>query len=178
MHVCVDGALRLPYTEVVTSEGQVDATTFLERALAWFTLRVTVQRVMTDNGSAYPQIVRQDTPGSQSPPCANPTLHLGDQRQGRALIQTRLRVVGIPSRNAAVPWPVVDIMRSSRGRGIDAPLPHIAKQGGGQGAHRGLTLLRELAKGEIPLARSLFGTRHTGPELEIERAPGAHSPHS
>jgi transposase len=36
------------------SLGQEDATAFLERALAWYArLGVTVERVMTDNGSAY-----------------------------------------------------------------------------------------------------------------------------
>jgi len=54
LHVCVDDASRLAYTEVLPSEGQVDTTAFLERALAWLARHgVTVQRVMTDNGSAY-----------------------------------------------------------------------------------------------------------------------------
>ena len=54
LHVCVDDASRLAYTEVLPSEGQHDTTAFLERALAWLALHgVAVQRVMTDNGSAY-----------------------------------------------------------------------------------------------------------------------------
>jgi len=54
LHVCVDDASRLAYTEILPSEGQHDATAFLERALAWLGRNgVTVQRVMTDNGSAY-----------------------------------------------------------------------------------------------------------------------------
>ena len=54
LHVCVDDASRLAYTEVLPSEGQTDTTAFLERALAWLARHgVTVQRVMTDNGSAY-----------------------------------------------------------------------------------------------------------------------------
>ena len=54
LHVCVDDASRLAYTEVLPSEGQHDTTAFLERALAWLAGHgVTVQRVMTDNGSAY-----------------------------------------------------------------------------------------------------------------------------
>ena len=54
LHVCVDDASRLAYTEVLPSEGQHDTTAFLERALAWLTRHgVIVQRVMTDNGSAY-----------------------------------------------------------------------------------------------------------------------------
>jgi transposase InsO family protein len=54
LHVCVDDASRLAYTEVLPSEGQHDTTAFLQRALAWLVRHgVAVQRVMTDNGSAY-----------------------------------------------------------------------------------------------------------------------------
>ena len=54
LHVCVDDASRLAYTEILPSEGQHDTTAFLERALAWLGRQgVSVQRVMTDNGSAY-----------------------------------------------------------------------------------------------------------------------------
>ena len=54
LHVCVDDASRLAYTEVLPSEGQADTTAFLQRALAWLARHgVSVQRVMTDNGSAY-----------------------------------------------------------------------------------------------------------------------------
>ena len=54
LHVCVDDASRLAYTEILPSEGQADTTAFLKRAIAWLARHgVTVQRVMTDNGSAY-----------------------------------------------------------------------------------------------------------------------------
>lgn len=54
LHVAVDDASRLAYTEILGTEGQLDTTAFLERALGWFgRLGVTVERVMTDNGSAY-----------------------------------------------------------------------------------------------------------------------------
>jgi len=54
LHVCVDDASRLAYTEILPSEGQHDTTAFLQRALAWLGRHgVSVQRVMTDNGSAY-----------------------------------------------------------------------------------------------------------------------------
>lgn len=54
LHVAVDDASRLAYTEILGTEGQLDTTAFLERALGWFQrLGVTVERVMTDNGSAY-----------------------------------------------------------------------------------------------------------------------------
>lgn len=54
LHVAIDDASRLAYVEVLPSLGQEDATAFLERALAWFgQFGVKVERVMTDNGSAY-----------------------------------------------------------------------------------------------------------------------------
>jgi len=54
LHVCVDDASRLAYTEILPSEGQADTAAFLERALAWLARHgVAVERVMTDNGSAY-----------------------------------------------------------------------------------------------------------------------------
>lgn len=54
LHVAIDDASRLAYTEVLGSEGQHDTTAFLERSMAWFgRLGIGVERVMTDNGSAY-----------------------------------------------------------------------------------------------------------------------------
>jgi transposase InsO family protein len=54
LHVCVDDASRLAYTELLPDERKESAAAFLTRALAWLAgLGVTVERVMTDNGSAY-----------------------------------------------------------------------------------------------------------------------------
>ena len=54
LHVAIDDASRLAYTEILPGLGKEDATAFLQRALAWFErLGVKVERVMTDNGSAY-----------------------------------------------------------------------------------------------------------------------------
>jgi len=54
LHVAIDDASRLAYTEILPSLGREDATAFLQRALAWYErLGVKVERVMTDNGSAY-----------------------------------------------------------------------------------------------------------------------------
>ena len=54
LHVCIDDASRLAYTEILPSERKEDTTAFLERALAWLARHgVSVERVMTDNGSAY-----------------------------------------------------------------------------------------------------------------------------
>ena len=54
LHLAVDDHSRLAYTEVLPDEGQDSATGFLLRALDWFAgLGVTIEGVMTDNGSAY-----------------------------------------------------------------------------------------------------------------------------
>jgi len=57
-HVCVDDATRLAYVEVLPDERGETAAAFLRRAVAWFAERgVEVERVMTDNGSAYRSVV-------------------------------------------------------------------------------------------------------------------------
>ena len=54
VHVCIDDASRLAYSEVLPDERKDSAVPFLDRARAWFAGHgVTVERVMTDNGSAY-----------------------------------------------------------------------------------------------------------------------------
>ena len=54
VHVYIDDASRLAYSEVLRDERKESAVPFLERALAWFAgYGVTVERVMTDNSSAY-----------------------------------------------------------------------------------------------------------------------------
>jgi len=54
VHVAVDDATRLAYVEVLANEQVPAVVGFLGRAVASFTARgVTVERVMTDNGSAY-----------------------------------------------------------------------------------------------------------------------------
>ena len=54
VHVMVDDHSRLAYAEVLDALTADAAVAFLKRALAWFAARgVRVERVMTDNGSAY-----------------------------------------------------------------------------------------------------------------------------
>jgi transposase InsO family protein/transposase len=54
LHVAVDDYSRLAYAEVLDDQTAVSAIAFLRRALAFFASHaITVQRVMTDNGSAY-----------------------------------------------------------------------------------------------------------------------------
>lgn len=54
LHLAVDDHSRLAYTEVLPDERKATTTGFLERALIWFGEHgVAVQRLMTDNGTAY-----------------------------------------------------------------------------------------------------------------------------
>jgi len=57
VHVCVDDATRLAYVEVLGDEKATTAIGFLRRALAFYGAHgIEVQRLMTDNGSAYRSI--------------------------------------------------------------------------------------------------------------------------
>lgn len=54
LHVAVDDATRLAYTEVLPDERQERCEAFLLRASAWFEAQgIRPERVMTDNGSGY-----------------------------------------------------------------------------------------------------------------------------
>jgi transposase InsO family protein len=54
VHVCVDDATRLAYVEVLPDEKGATAAGFLRRAVEWLaTMGVTVERVISDNGSCY-----------------------------------------------------------------------------------------------------------------------------
>jgi transposase InsO family protein len=54
VHVCIDDATRLAYVEVLPDEKATTAIGFLRRAVAFYRSHgITVERLMTDNGSAY-----------------------------------------------------------------------------------------------------------------------------
>ena len=54
MHVAIDDHSRLVYVEALPDEKGVTTAVFLERALAFFSAkRVTVKRILTDNGGNY-----------------------------------------------------------------------------------------------------------------------------
>jgi transposase InsO family protein len=54
VHVCIDDATRIAYVEVLSDEKAATAVAFLGRALEFYRRHgIRVERVMTDNGSAY-----------------------------------------------------------------------------------------------------------------------------
>jgi transposase InsO family protein len=54
VHVCIDDHSRVAFTQIRPTERKACAIAFLEAAIAYYRrLGVTVQRIMTDNGSCY-----------------------------------------------------------------------------------------------------------------------------
>ena len=54
VHVCIDDASRLSFTQIHPDERAVSAVAHLKAAVAWYaSMGVKVARVMTDNGSCY-----------------------------------------------------------------------------------------------------------------------------
>jgi transposase InsO family protein len=54
VHVCIDDASRVAFSQILPDEKKESAGAFLTAALAYYaSLGVTVSRVMTDNGSCY-----------------------------------------------------------------------------------------------------------------------------
>ncbi len=54
VHVAIDDATRLAYVEVLTDEKATTAVAFLRRAITFYARHgITVERVLTDNGSPY-----------------------------------------------------------------------------------------------------------------------------
>jgi transposase InsO family protein len=54
VHVCIDDASRIAFSQILPDEKKESAVAFLEAAIAYYAgLGVTVTRVMTDNGSCY-----------------------------------------------------------------------------------------------------------------------------
>ena len=54
VHVCIDDASRLAFSQILPDEKKQSAVAFLKATVAYYqSLGVTVARVMTDNGSCY-----------------------------------------------------------------------------------------------------------------------------
>lgn len=54
VHVCIDDHSRVAFSQIMPDEKKESATAFLKAAVAYYkSLGITIQRVMTDNGSCY-----------------------------------------------------------------------------------------------------------------------------
>ena len=57
VHVCIDDASRIAFSQVMKNEKKGCAVAFLKAAVAYYaSLGVTIERVMTDNGSCYKSV--------------------------------------------------------------------------------------------------------------------------
>src|SRR5258708_6814465 len=62
VHVCIDDASRLAFSQIMPNEKKESAVAFLKAALAYYhSLGIKVARVMTDNGSCYRSFDFRDT---------------------------------------------------------------------------------------------------------------------
>ena len=61
VHVCIDDASRLAFSQILPDEKKESAVAFLKAAVAYYAgLGVVVQRVMTDNGACYKSFAFRD----------------------------------------------------------------------------------------------------------------------
>ena len=97
VHIAIDDCTRLAYAEVLADEKATTAVGFLRRALAFFKRHgIRVERLLTDNGSAYRSTDPRDRlPRARHPPPAHPPLPAADQRQSRALHPHPARRLGL-----------------------------------------------------------------------------------
>jgi len=62
LHVCVDSASRIAFAAVMPNEKKESAVEFLRQAVAYYSrLGITVQRILTDNGSCYRSYAWRET---------------------------------------------------------------------------------------------------------------------
>ena len=97
LHIAIDDASRLAYTEILPNERKETAIAFTRRALTWFQrFGITTERLMTDNGSAYKSHAYRDLMQElgirhkRTRP-----LHTAHKRQGRALHPDQPARVGL-----------------------------------------------------------------------------------
>ena len=108
VHVCIDDASRIAFSQILPDERQESAIAFLKAAVAYYaSLGVTVARVMTDNGSCYR--VEGLRPASATRPQHVRTRPYTPKTNGKAerLVQTLLRewayAMAYPTPTAAPP---------------------------------------------------------------------------
>ena len=87
VHTVIDDHSRVAYAEICDDETAATAITVLRNAIAWFAERgVSVQRVLTDNGSAYKSHAWRDTCTELGiTPKKTRPYRPQNQRQGRTL---------------------------------------------------------------------------------------------
>ena len=97
VHTVIDDHSRIAYAEICSGEKASTAIGVLQRAVTWFADRgVTVERVLSDNGSCYHSHAWRDACAELAlTPQADPALSAADQRQDRALPPHACRWLGL-----------------------------------------------------------------------------------
>ena len=86
LHTVIDDHSRVAYVEICSDEKAATAVGVLQRAVAWFADRgVTVERVLSDNGSATGPTPGATPAPSSASPTNDPALPAPDQRQDRTI---------------------------------------------------------------------------------------------
>lgn len=97
VHIAIDDHSRLAYAEVLPDEKATTAIAFLRRATAFYgRYGITVQRLITDNGSAYRSAIHAlacRQLGDPTPP--HPRLPAPDQRKSRTVHPHHARRLGL-----------------------------------------------------------------------------------
>lgn len=92
VHAAVDGRSRMAYAEILADERKDTAAAFMARAACFFADRgVTVERVLTDNGSCYRPA---SSPGPWPPPASSTVGHgpIAPRPTGRSSVSTYAQV--------------------------------------------------------------------------------------
>ena len=115
VHTVIDDNSRVAYAEICSDEKPETAIGVLERAVAWFADRgVTVERVPSDNGSAYRSHAWRDasaslgiTPKRTRPyqPQTNPKIERFHRTLGSGWTYGRFYASDTQRRAALAPWP-------------------------------------------------------------------------
>jgi hypothetical protein len=97
VHIAIDDCTRLAYAEVLSDQKGKTAIGFLRRAIAFYRRHgITVQSVMTDNGSAYTSALHAlACRGLRLKHLRTRPLPSPDQRQSRALHPNHARRLGL-----------------------------------------------------------------------------------
>jgi hypothetical protein len=92
LHTAIDDHSRLAYSEILPDECKETATAFWQRAHTWFTAAgITIERVMTDNGSCYKSALWQDALAVAGISLLEPPAHRLPARYGSGTPLLRMR---------------------------------------------------------------------------------------
>lgn len=124
VHICIDDASRIAFTDIFPDETAVSAIAFLKAAVAYYqSLGITVTRVMTDNGACYKAKDFATTCKALGLKHIRTKPYTPNQRQGGALhsdgfarvgLCMRLSVIRTPKSPSAKLDPHVQLASSAR----------------------------------------------------------------